>query len=145
MGQTAKEIIETLNMEPHPEGGWYTRTWRSTQTSDGRRIGSAIYYLLEEDQTSRWHRIDADEIWHFYTGSAVTLSVSNFGDGVEAQVLGPDVLRGERPQILVPSSSWHTATPINGWSLIGCTVVPAFQFGGMEIASDGWEPTTVEC
>ncbi len=133
---TAAEIIETLAMQPHPEGGWYAETWRA---EDGPRpAGSAIYFLLEEGQTSHWHRIDAAEIWHWYAGAPLALSIHE--TGTVTRTLGPDLPAGQRPQIIVPPNAWQSARPLGGWVLVGCTVSPAFLFDTFELAPKGWEP-----
>jgi len=134
---TLKEIINTLDMQPHPEGGWYKETWRNS--SQPRSLGTAIYFLLEAHQQSHWHKVDADEMWHWYAGSAMELH-QNDSDVSKVEILGPDLLKGQRPQLMVPANSWQKSIPINGWVLVGCTVCPGFEFNGFELAEAGWEP-----
>jgi len=134
---TLKEIINTLDMQPHPEGGWYKETWRNS--SQPRSLGTAIYFLLEAHQHSHWHKVDADEMWHWYAGSAMELH-QNDSDVSKVEILGPDLLKGQRPQLMVPANSWQKSIPINGWVLVGCTVCPGFEFNGFELAEAGWEP-----
>ncbi|MEE9454069.1 MAG: cupin domain-containing protein [Paracoccaceae bacterium] len=137
MTQNAQSIIKTLGMIPHPEGGWYVETWRST---DGPRpSGSAIYFLLEADQRSHWHRIDSAEIWHWYAGSPLELRIYENG-ATKLNILGPDLPANQRPQRIVPPSAWQSAAPIGGWVLVGCTVSPAFTFDTFELAPEGWVP-----
>lgn len=140
---TAQEVIETLGLQKHPEGGWYTQTWRDgpTSTTDGARgAGSAIYYLLEEGQRSHWHRIDAVEIWHYHSGMPIELSISQDGKNSQIHLLGPDLSRDMRPQVVVPQHAWQGAYAPFGWSLLGCTVTPAFLFESFELAPKGWMP-----
>ena len=140
MTQTAQDIIEELGMQPHPEGGWYVEMFRDSASSNGRSHSTAIYYLLEIGQISHWHRVDAVEIWHWYGGAPLELSVSEDGHGVERIRLGNEVTQGERPQGIVPRSAWQSARSTGEWTLIGCTVAPGFEFSGFEMAAEGWEP-----
>lgn len=136
-------IIDHLGLEKHPEGGWYTQTWRDgpTSTQDGERgAGSAIYYLLEEGQRSHWHKIDAVEIWYFHLGMPLELSISEDAKTSDLHLLGPDLKRDMRPQVTVPSHAWQSAYAPFGWSLVGCTVTPAFLFETFEMAPKGWLP-----
>ena len=135
----AKQIIAALNLIPHPEGGWYQETWRSAEQSNQRALGTAIYYLLEKGQKSRWHRVDATEIWHFYAGDPLDLFVAS--DGAETasrHALGGDVAKGQRPQVIVPKGAWQSAQSTGDWTLVGCTVTPGFQFAGFYLAPPGF-------
>lgn len=134
----AQDLIDTLNLQPHPEGGWYTETWRPD--GEGRPVGTAIYYLLTAGQRSHWHRVDADEIWHFYAGDPLLLSVcaTDTGPGTE-HILGPDIASGARPQIRVPAHHWQAARPTGAFTLVGCTVSPGFDFAGFEMAPPGFD------
>lgn len=136
----ARQIIDALDLAPHPEGGWYRETWRGGQGPGGRAAGTAIYYLLQAGQVSRWHRVDAAEIWHWYAGSALELSLSP--DGIRRQTirLGPGIADGQRPQAIVPEGCWQAARPLGDYSLVGCTVSPGFEFSGFEMAPEGWQP-----
>jgi uncharacterized protein len=134
------EIIRLLDLQPHPEGGRYRETWRAAEGPGSRAAGTAIYYLLQAGEVSRWHRIDADEMWHWYAGSPLVLTQSPDGRTSEARRLGPDLLSGERPQILVPAGTWQTAESLGAWTLVGCTVAPGFVFDGFELAPPGWQP-----
>ena len=89
----AREIIDTLHMQRHPEGGWYVETFRDAQ--EGRAHSTAIYYLLEAGEQSHWHRVrDASEVWHFYAGDPLLLSLSE-GNTVEEITLGTNLANGE--------------------------------------------------
>lgn len=142
----AHEVIERLGMRRHPEGGWYAETWRApgpapAAADDGRPAGSAIYYLLAAGETSHWHRIDATEIWHYYAGAPLALRISPDDRGPAAETrLGPDLTSGERPQAVVSAGEWQAACSLGAWTLVGCTVSPAFDFGGFELAPPDWEP-----
>jgi predicted cupin superfamily sugar epimerase len=136
----ADAIIKALNLKPHPEGGYYAETWRDPAPQGQRGLGTAIYYLLRAGEISVWHRVDATEIWHWHAGAPLKLRLSD--DGVEQReiMLGPDIAAGQRPQGIVPPHGWQSAQSLGGWTLVGCTVSPAFDFAGFELAPPGWEP-----
>ena len=136
----AKDVVRLLDLKPHPEGGHYRETWRADAALGERSAGTAIYYLLAEGEISHWHRIDADEIWHWHAGSALDLGLSHDGRHVDTHRLGPDLGQGERPQVIVPRFCWQTARALGSWSLVTCTVSPAFAFDGFELAPKGWRP-----
>ncbi len=137
----AAATVRALGLAPHPEGGWYAETWRHVAPSGDRGAGTAIYFLLEADQRSHWHRVDATEVWHHYAGGPLDLLIAPDASGpVTAVRLGPDVAAGQRPQGIVPAGAWQAARPVDGAVLVGCTVSPAFDFAGFELAPDGWEP-----
>jgi hypothetical protein len=138
--QDAAAIIAALSLAPHPEGGHYRETWRDDSAS-GRGHGTAIYYLLQAGEISHWHRVDAVEIWHYYAGAPLELRIAAPEAKPVAHRLGPDVLTGERPHLLVPTLHWQSARSEGAWTLVGCTVSPAFDFAGFEMAAKGWEPT----
>lgn len=139
MRDTPDEIIAQLDLRAHPEGGWYAETWRTAAPQGMRATGSAIYFLLRDGERSAWHRVDADETWHFYAGAALELRISD-GTTTSTHLLGPALALGQRPQITVPTGSWQAARSLGAWTLVGCTVSPAFEFGGFELAPSGWEP-----
>ena len=119
-----------LDLSNHPEGGWFRETWRHDPgPGGGRGAGTAIYYLLAAGERSRRHRVDATEIWHFYAGDPLELVV-----GAERHVLGADLAAGQRPQVVVPPHAWQSAVSLGAWTLVGCTVSPAFQMEGFELA-----------
>jgi len=130
---TPAELIKHLGLEPHPEGGWYRRTWRAPAESGQRGTGSAIYYLLTDRETSRRHRVDATEIWHHYRGAPVELRLGGIGAPGAVHLLGPEVERGQAPQVTVPPWVWQEARSLGQFSLVGCTVSPAFEFNGFEL------------
>ncbi len=133
------ELIEKLQLSPHPEGGWYRQSWFD-QSGSGRPAGTCIYFLLKQGERSHWHRVDAAEIWHFYTGSPIALSISAKSDGPATDyLLGPDLGAGQCPQILVEAGHWQAAHAPQGWALMGCTVSPGFQFDGFELAPAGFD------
>ena len=140
MTQTARDIIRLLGLEPHPEGGHYRETWRADAALGERPSGTAIYYLLDAHEVSRWHRVDAEEIWHWYAGAPLTLGLSHDGRATEMLTLGPALAQQARPQIVVPRYCWQTARSQGDWTLVGCTVSPGFTFDGFEMAPKGWEP-----
>jgi predicted cupin superfamily sugar epimerase len=136
----AAAVVAALGLAPHPEGGHYREVWRDAPADGGRGAGTAIYYLLAEGESSHWHRVDAAEAWHWYAGAPLALDLSP--DGAEMCVLrlGPDLGAGERPFALVPPGWWQSAVPLGRWTLVGCTVAPAFRFDGFELAPPGWRP-----
>lgn len=138
---TADEIIATLRLEPHPEGGWFRETFRDPRAVDGRAVSTAIYYLLGTGEVSEWHRVDAAEIWHWYAGAPMVITMSPNGHDAVAAHLGPELAAGQRPQLVVPAGHWQTATSLGAWTLVGCTVAPGFQFEGFEMAPPNWRPT----
>ena len=143
---SGREVIQLLDLRPHPEGGWYRRTFEDASppgtSGDGARPAStAIYYLLQADEMSAWHRIDAVEIWHFHAGAPLSLTLSPpDGQGATVHTLGPDLRAGCRPQVVVPTGWWQTAISLGAWTLVGCTVAPGFHFDGFELAPSGWRP-----
>lgn len=130
----AQEIREAFAMKPHPEGGFYAETFRDDASS-------AIYFLLEAGEVSSWHRLGhAAEIWHFHAGAPLRLTISTDGVATTSFRLGIDIAAGERPQAVVPAGCWQTAVTLGSWTLVGCTVAPAFDFAHFELAPKGWHP-----
>jgi len=143
MASSAADIIVRLELKPHPEGGHYRETFRDVRTDpQGRSRSTAIYYLLRRGERSHWHRIDAVEIWHYYSGAALTLKIANEGCGPHTVTLGPDVTAGERPQAIVPAGAWQAAESNGDWTLVGCTVAPGFEFASFELAKAHSFPAT---
>jgi predicted cupin superfamily sugar epimerase len=138
---TALEIIRLLDLQPHPEGGWYRETFRDALSADARARSTAIYYLLEAGQHSHWHRVDAAEVWHFYVGAALKLSLAPPDGAPQTLLLGPDLAAGQRPQVVAPKGWWQSAESLGAFTLVGCTVAPGFEFSGFEMAPPGWTPT----
>lgn len=135
----ADELIHRLGLRPHPEGGHYREMWRDAP-AQGRGSGTAILYLLREGESSHWHRVDAAEGWHWHAGAPLRLRLSQAGVGVTEQLLGMDLAAGQMPFAMVPKGWWQAAAPVGGWVLVGCTVAPAFEFAGFEMAPPDWEP-----
>lgn len=138
---TADQVIARLALAPHPEGGHYRETFRDPPAEGRRGAATAIYYLLKAGERSHWHRIDALEIWHWYAGAALELAVSPDGRATTVSLLGSDFATGARPQAVVPAGAWQSAASLGDWTLVGCTVAPAFQFEGFELAPPDWRPT----
>ena len=138
---TAADIIARLELRPHPEGGYYRETFRDTRAdASGRSRSTAIYFLLARGDRSHWHRIDAAEVWHYYAGSPLELKIANESCPQHTVRLGSDIAAGERPQAIVPASAWQSAETTGDWTLVGCTVAPAFEFASFELAPKDWEP-----
>lgn len=136
----AEQVIAALGLAPHPEGGHFRETFRDAAAAGTRAASTAIYYLLRRDEVSRWHRIDAAEIWHWYAGAPLLLSLSEDGQAPRQLRLGNDLAAGERPQAVVSARCWQSARSLGAWTLVGCTVAPGFEFAGFELAPAGWEP-----
>ena len=136
---TAAEVIRRLKLAPHPEGGHYRETFRDKRLIDGRAASTSIYFLLQRGERSHWHRVDAVEIWHYYAGSPLRLSIV---DGAKEEIirLGNDIAADEVPQVTVPARAWQAAESFGDWTLVGCTVAPGFEFDGFELAPKGWAP-----
>jgi predicted cupin superfamily sugar epimerase len=127
----ADRIIAKLDLQPHPEGGWYRQTWVGPDLY-GRATGTAILFLLKSGQRSHWHRVDADEIWIWNAGAPLILSVGQ--TAYQDIRLGPDVLAGEAVQSVVFAGDWQAARSTGAWTLVTCTVSPGFRFDGFELA-----------
>jgi uncharacterized protein len=150
---SAADVIRLLDLKPHPEGGHFRETFRDAaflypppaagQGSEGasdRAASTAIYFLLARGERSRWHRIDAVEVWHWYAGAPLRLEIASDNDRRERLTLGCDLAAGERPQAMVPAHAWQSAETLGDWTLVGCTVAPGFEFSGFELAPEGWPP-----
>lgn len=133
MMDEAEGLIAALELKPHPEGGHYREVFRD-ENPHGRALSTAIYFLLKAGEKSRWHRVAAAEIWHWYRGAPLRL-------GVEKQqfILGSDIEKGERPQLVVPRGAWQMAESLGPYTLVGCTVAPGFEFSGFEMAPEEFE------
>ncbi len=136
-----KELINKLELTVHPEGGFYRETYRSTEsvtTANGnvRNYSTAIYYLLENDDKSRFHRIQSDELWFFHQGQPLEICVLH-GDQLSIINLGNEIETGEVPQVIIPANCWFAASVKNseGYSLVSCTVAPGFDFSDFELAN----------
>lgn len=131
---SADEVIRLLGLEAHPEGGYYRETFRDFIRIGERSASTAIYFLLKQGEISRWHRIDAVEVWHWYGGAPIRLQIRKGEGPIETVLLGNDLLNNERPQAVVPALAWQTAETLGAWTLVGCTVAPGFEFAGFELA-----------
>lgn len=135
---TADDIIKHLDLTPHPEGGHYRQTWIADE--DGRPSGTSIYFLLQAGETSHWHRVDATEIWHYYAGAPLLLHLSETDEGpAVTKTLSPDFTNGHAPQLIVPKDHWQAAETTGDYTLVGCTVSPAFQFEGFTLAAPDFD------
>jgi len=141
--KTADDIISELDLSPHPEGGYFRETFRDPKEVNGRSVGTAIFFLLRAGEVSRWHKVDAVEIWHFYAGSPLELGLADeTGKNATTEVLGSEFSAGQLPQRFVPTGWWQQARSLGDWTLVGCTVSPGFEFSGFEMAPENWEPET---
>lgn len=130
---TAQDIIDKLDLLPHPEGGYYRQTWIAG--NEGRATGTCIYFLLKDGEASHWHHVDAVEIWHYYAGAPLILSMASSDQGPATDhTLGPDLAAGALPQMIVPEGHWQAARTTGDWTLVGCTVSPGFDFAGFTLA-----------
>ena len=137
---SAAEMIRRLELKPHPEGGHFRETFRDPRTVDGGRAAStAIYFLLARGERSHWHRIDAVEVWHWYAGATLALSIAD-GGKIQTLELAPQLTDSAQPQVIVPAKAWQMAESRGDWTLCGCTVSPGFEFSGFEMAPKNWTP-----
>jgi predicted cupin superfamily sugar epimerase len=139
MDPAAQAVIDALGLQPHPEGGWFRETWRAP--GPGRSPGTCIHFLLEAGAQSRWHRVDAAELWLHQGGGPLDLSTAD-GDGVRTRRLGADLWAGERLQLLVEPHQWQGAKALGRFALAACVVVPGFEFQSFELAPECWSPGT---
>ena len=148
---TAPDYIISLGLEPHPEGGHYAQTYQAAETipqaalparfAGDRPYSTAIQFLLENHNRSALHRIQSDEVWHFYTGGPLNVYVIDPVSGTLSTIqLGNNPYRGDVFQAVVPAGYWFGAKPVGlpgdpPFSLVGCTVAPAFNFAEFELAN----------
>lgn len=130
----ARIIKRLLSLKRHPEGGHYREMFRDGERS--RAHSTAIYFLLQRGEVSRWHRVDAAEVWHWYRGAPLEILIAEEGEKPKRHVLGNRIERGERPQIVVPANAWQSAKSLGTYTLVGCTVAPGFEFSGFEMADE---------
>jgi len=143
---TARQLITQYHLQPHPEGGYYLQTYCSTEMiqqdalpgrfKGNRYFSTAIYFLLEGQQFSAFHRIQSDELWHFYTGVGLHIFILYPDGRGEVLKLGDDLANGFSFQQMVPAGCWFGSKPVNktGFSFVGCTVAPGFDFADFELA-----------
>jgi hypothetical protein len=144
--ELAQQWIDRLNLQPHPEGGYYRQTYRAPLLlphsalpghAGDRAASTAIYFLLAGDQFSAFHRLHSDEVWHFYAGSGLVVHVIE-PDGLYKEfLLGSDAQAGEQFQAVVPAGCWFGSSlrHPNTYALVGCTVAPGFDFADFEMAN----------
>lgn len=149
MERDAAYWIHHLRLTPHPEGGYYSETYRAAEGlaaahlparfGGSRSLSTSIFFLLEGGQVSKFHRLKADEVWHFYDGGALTLHVIDPAGMLTAFTLGLDAVHGERPQAVVRAGCWFGATLARpeSFALVGCTVAPGFDFKDFELGERG--------
>lgn len=137
---TADEVIRRLDLQPHPEGGYFRETFRHRPPAGERGALTQIYYLLRAGAGSAWHRIDAIEVWHYYAGAPLRLRVVQADGGTIAPCLGGDLATDTHLHYVIAAGCWQSAETLGAWSLVGCTVAPAFEFAGFELAPRGWAP-----
>lgn len=143
MHERAAELIDRLQLTPHPEGGFYREVYRSPDqvrplgdARDTRAALTTILFLLVAGTHSRWHRVASDEVWHFYEGASLEVFVAAPEvDSVERVVLGP-ALATDGPVFIVPSFRWQAARPMGPFTLVGCTVAPGFDFADFSFLRD---------
>ena len=140
------ELIKLYNLQPHPEGGYYAQTYKSSESipvaalpnrfAGDRYFSTAIYFLLEQKQFSAFHRIKSDELWHFYSGVGLHIYVIYPDGRGEVLKLGSDIQNGYSFQQLVPAGCWFASAPVieTDFSFVGCTVAPGFDFDDFELA-----------
>ncbi|MEP6596350.1 MAG: cupin domain-containing protein [Ginsengibacter sp.] len=142
---TALQLVQQYGLQPHPEGGWYKENYKSSENipatalparfGGSRAFSTAIYFLLEENDFSAFHRIRSDECWHFYAGDPLLIYVIQDGmlDIIE---LGNDTGKRQLFQFVVPANCWFASRPAAGstFCFVGCTVSPGFDFADFELA-----------
>ncbi|TAG29333.1 MAG: cupin domain-containing protein [Sphingobacteriia bacterium] len=138
------QLIEQYQLIPHPEGGYYKETYRSSETIDAndlprrfsgsRAFGTAIYFLLVKNYFSAFHRIQSDECWHFYEGAALNVHILFANGSYNCIRLGNNSKAGEVYQAMVPAGAWFASETTGDYSFVGCTVAPGFDFADFELA-----------
>ena len=143
------QIIERYQLQPHPEGGWYSQTYKSNERvaasalperfAGSRAFSTAIYFLLERGNFSAFHRIKSDECWHFYAGDPLHVYIIQQNGELEIISLGNDLENGQVFQYVVPANCWFASRPAPGseYCFVGCTVSPGFEFEDLELADAG--------
>ncbi len=141
--KNCEDIIKKLQLQPHPEGGFFRETYRSSLefdffggTNGVRNCSTGIYFLLTAENRSHLHRIQSDEVWHFYQGDPLNVVMLTADGELSVTTLGQNIDAGERFQFVVPAGAWFGAEVASGgsYSLVGCTVAPGFDFCDFELA-----------
>ncbi|MBB3860217.1 hypothetical protein GGQ88_001483 [Novosphingobium hassiacum] len=141
---SARTLIETLDLTPHPEGGWFRETWRAPAIDGERPTSTAILFLLADGERSHWHSVDADEIWIWQDGDPLTLRIAPTGETAPTS-LSLSSRAGHELQAVVPKGQWQAAEPQSGehgYTLVTCVVAPGFDFNGFTLAPPEWSPGT---
>lgn len=144
---TANDYVKSLGLQPHPEGGYFKETYRSTGTipaaslpegfTGDRHFSTAIYFLIEAGNFSALHRIKSDELWHFYAGDALEVIELHDDGTLKITAVGANTANGEVFQYMVPAGCWFGSRVRKGgtFSLVGCTVAPGFDFADFEMGN----------
>lgn len=147
MNEKAKYYISKLKLRPHPEGGYYREVYRSGEIlekdklperySGKRAFSTSIYFMLEGEEISSFHRIKSDETWHFYDGSVVKIYILADDGQISEILLGKNLENMELLQVTIKKNSWFGAevTDKGSFALLGCTVAPGFEYDDLEIGS----------
>lgn len=147
---TYEQLIETFQLEPHPEGGWYRQTYQCAEKISAaalplrfggeRSIATAIYFLLNKGNFSAFHRIKSDECWHFYAGDPLEVIIIQPDGSVKIVTMGSEYTSGHHFQYVVPANCWFASRPSPGstYCFVGCTVAPGFDFADFELAETAW-------
>ena len=144
---TIPELITHFHLHPHPEGGWYAQSYRSTESipaaalperfTGDRLFSTAIYFLLEQGNFSAFHRIKSDECWHFYSGDPLEIFILHNDGSLQVVTLGSSIEKGHHFQFVVPANCWFSSRPAaeSRYCFVGCTVAPGFDFTDFEMAN----------
>jgi predicted cupin superfamily sugar epimerase len=143
---TKEQLIKRLNLEKHPEGGYFKETYRSKISISGsslpsnftsdRNVSTCIYFMLTSDEFSAFHKVNQDEAWHFYLGDPILLHIISPEGKYSKIKIGNDFSADQTPQFIVPAHHWFAAEieNVNAFALVGCTVAPGFEFKDFELA-----------
>ncbi|WNL46651.1 cupin domain-containing protein [Dyella sp. BiH032] len=132
----AAELVAALDLQPHVEGGHYRRFYTAAAADGARPALSAIHFLLAAGEVSAWHAVDAEEAWHYAEGDPLELLIYRPAERrLERHRLGP-LVQGGTPACVVPAHAWQAARPLGGYTLVTCTVAPAFEFAGFRLLAD---------
>ncbi|HEU5167567.1 MAG TPA: cupin domain-containing protein [Chitinophagaceae bacterium] len=141
------QLIQKYDLRPHPEGGWYKQTYKSNEQTAAaalperfngdRAFSTAIYFLLEKETFSAFHRIKSDECWHFYAGDPLLIYIIEQNGESKIISLGNDFKKGQAFQYIVPANCWFASRPAprSQYCFVGCTVSPGFEFEDFELAN----------
>lgn len=130
---TAQDIIEQLNLSPHPEGGYYRRTYCHDKGASGRAYASSIYYLIEQKSFALWHRVDADELWFWHAGAPAVIETGISTKADESHIMGMNLAAGEKPQLVIHGNTWQRIRSTGDWTLFSSVVSPEFTFETLDL------------